>query len=32
MIKDGRLALGVIFTASEDAVNMVEMVTKNKLG
>lgn len=31
MIKHGRLVLGVIFTASEDAVNMVEMVTKNEL-
>lgn len=31
MIKDCRLVLGVIFTGSEDAVNMVEMVTKKKL-
>lgn len=28
MIKDGRLILRVIFTANEDAVNIVEMATR----
>lgn len=29
---EGRLILGVIITASDDAVGIVEMATKNKFG